>query len=72
MDPAILSGGIWEALLTTAAGLAVAIPTLLALNWLERVVEGFGHRLEDAVTQVFTREFAVKTRPVAYFDGHAL
>ncbi|MDO6806083.1 MotA/TolQ/ExbB proton channel family protein, partial [Wenyingzhuangia sp. 1_MG-2023] len=26
VDPAVLSGGIWQALLTTAGGLAVAIP----------------------------------------------
>lgn len=54
VDPSILSGGIWEALLTTAVGLAVAIPAIIALNWLERVIERFRHRLEDAVTQVFT------------------
>ncbi len=54
VDPAMLSGGIWEALLTTAAGLALAIPAVAALTWLERIVERFRHRLEDAVTQVFT------------------
>jgi biopolymer transport protein ExbB len=56
VDPGILSGGIWEALLTTAAGLIVAIPAVMALNWLERVVERFRHRMEDALTQVFTLE----------------
>lgn len=35
VDPAILAGGIWVALLTTAAGLAVAIPTALILTWFE-------------------------------------
>lgn len=54
VDPALLSGGIWEALLTTAVGLAVAIPAVAALNGLERVLERFRHRMEDAVTQVFT------------------
>lgn len=58
VDPAILSGGIWEALLTTAAGLAIAIPTVITLNGLERTIERFGHRLEDAVTRVFTKELA--------------
>ncbi|MCD6134266.1 MAG: MotA/TolQ/ExbB proton channel family protein [Candidatus Omnitrophica bacterium] len=33
VNPADLAGGIWEALLTTAAGLAVAIPTLIAYNY---------------------------------------
>ena len=39
VNPTVLSGGIWEALLTTAVGLAVAIPAVVALNWLERRVE---------------------------------
>lgn len=55
VDPSILSGGIWEALLTTAMGLSVAIPVVLAHAWLERRVERCAHRMEDAVTLVFTR-----------------
>jgi biopolymer transport protein ExbB len=35
VDPSVLAGGIWVALLTTAAGLVVAMPTALALSWLE-------------------------------------
>ena len=35
VDPTVLAGGIWVALLTTAAGLAVAMPTSLLLTWLE-------------------------------------
>ena len=35
VDPAILAGGIWVALLTTAAGLAVAMPVALVLSWFE-------------------------------------
>ncbi len=58
VNPAILSGGIWEALLTTAAGLAVAIPAIAVLTGLERVVDRLGHDMEDAVTQVFTRDLA--------------
>jgi biopolymer transport protein ExbB len=54
VDPSVLSGGIWVALLTTAAGLSVAIPTVVALNWLERLLEGVTRRLEDQVTRVFT------------------
>ncbi len=54
VDPAVLSGGIWEALLTTAAGLAVAIPAIIALNWLEQRIENFKLAMEDAMTRVFT------------------
>ncbi|MEM8848827.1 MAG: MotA/TolQ/ExbB proton channel family protein [Pseudomonadota bacterium] len=35
VDPSVLAGGIWVALLTTAAGLAVAMPTSLVLTFFE-------------------------------------
>jgi biopolymer transport protein ExbB len=35
VDPSVLAGGIWVALMTTAAGLAVAIPASALLTWLE-------------------------------------
>lgn len=63
VDPAVLSGGIWEALLTTAAGLVVAIPALMMLNWFERVVQRVAHAIEDAATQVFTWSVQLPARP---------
>ncbi|WP_255448583.1 MotA/TolQ/ExbB proton channel family protein [Telmatospirillum sp. J64-1] len=54
VDPSILSGGIWVALLTTAAGLVVAIPAAAAHHWLEGVVDRIARRMEDSATQVFT------------------
>ena len=54
VNPAILSGGIWEALLTTAVGLAVAMPSVAALNWLERRVDRLAHQMDSTVTRVFT------------------
>lgn len=63
VDPAILSGGIWEALLTTAVGLAVAIPVVAVLAWLERVVDRLTHEMETVVTQVFTSDLSID--PVA-------
>lgn len=39
VDPSLLAGGIWVALLTTAVGLAVAMPTTLLLNWLESRID---------------------------------
>lgn len=53
-DPADLAGGIWEALLTTAAGMAVAIPASVALTWFESVVQGAQNDMEDAVTRILT------------------
>jgi biopolymer transport protein ExbB len=58
VDPSVLSGGIWEALLTTAVGLAVAIPAVALLNWLERTIEKARHRMEDAVTLVFAPDLS--------------
>jgi len=63
VNPAVLSGGIWEALLTTAAGLVVAIPALVMLNWFERVVQGVSHAIEDSVTQIFTWSVQLPARP---------
>lgn len=42
----VLAAGIWKALITTAAGLTVAIPALLARHILERRIEGFLEVLE--------------------------
>lgn len=52
-DPAALAGGIWEALLTTAAGMAVAIPASAALSWFESVSDALRHDMEDAATRIF-------------------
>lgn len=58
VSPAILSGGIWEALLTTAVGLAVAIPVVAVLNWLERRVERLAQRMDSIVTRIFTEDLS--------------
>lgn len=52
-DPSQLAGGIWEALLTTAAGMAVAIPASAALTWFESVIDRIHRDIEDAVTRLF-------------------
>ncbi|WP_271271252.1 MotA/TolQ/ExbB proton channel family protein [Aliamphritea hakodatensis] len=54
VNPSVLSGGIWQALLTTAVGLSVAIPVAAAHSWLERKAERIHHTISDAVTQVLT------------------
>ncbi|MEP2639762.1 MULTISPECIES: MotA/TolQ/ExbB proton channel family protein [Roseobacteraceae] len=35
VDPSLLAGGIWVALMTTAVGLVVAMPTSMILSWFE-------------------------------------
>ena len=62
VDPALLSGGIWQALLTTAVGLAVAMPVVAALNWLERRVDHLAHAMDSHVTQVFTEDLSEDER----------
>ena len=54
VDPATLSGGIWQALLTTAVGLVIAIPALAVYNWMDHKIQRVAANLDDAVTQVFT------------------
>lgn len=51
-DPSDLAGGIWEALLTTAAGMAVAIPASAALTWFESIADRVQGRIEDMVTRL--------------------
>lgn len=46
VDPSLLAGGIWEALLTTAAGLSVAIPTMIMLHYFTRRSENVTFNLE--------------------------
>ncbi|EBA15614.1 MotA/TolQ/ExbB proton channel [Roseobacter sp. SK209-2-6] len=55
-DPALLAGGIWEALLTTAAGMAVAIPASAALTWFESVITRIRQDIEDSATRLFVAE----------------
>ncbi len=55
-NAALLAGGIWQALLTTAAGLAVAIPAAVAANMLGTRVERVGTAMEVAVGRLMAME----------------
>ena len=52
VNPGDLAGGIWEALITTVAGLAVAIPTYVAYNFLVTKVDGFVLEIEKSATDL--------------------
>ncbi len=52
ISPGDLAGGIWEALLTTVAGLIVAIPTFVAYNYLVSKVNGVILEMEKASTEL--------------------
>ncbi|MCC7260555.1 MAG: MotA/TolQ/ExbB proton channel family protein, partial [Alphaproteobacteria bacterium] len=56
VDPAILAGGLWEALLTTVAGLAVAIPALAAFYAIDSTVERIRAAMKDASIRVLALE----------------
>lgn len=47
VDAAFLANGIWEALLTTAAGITVAIPTYLAHRYVLGKVDAYAVELES-------------------------
>jgi biopolymer transport protein ExbB len=71
VNPAILSGGIWEALLTTAVGLAVAIPVVAILNWLERRVDRVAHEMDSVVTRIFTEDLSSDSVTTSSEHSHA-
>lgn len=52
VNPGDLAGGIWEALLATLAGLAVAIPTYVAYNYLVSQVDGIVYDMERSATDL--------------------
>ncbi|MEZ5504616.1 MAG: MotA/TolQ/ExbB proton channel family protein [Gammaproteobacteria bacterium] len=58
VNPAVLSGGIWVALLTTAVGLAVAIPVSMVNSFFERRVETEALGLQDIIERICTIEAA--------------
>ena len=60
VDPSQLAGGIWVALLTTAVGLAVAIPVSLFVTWLETKVES-----ERIIIEVSTEAILKQRKPPA-------
>ena len=46
VNASVLAGGIWEALITTVAGLAVSIPALIGYNYLVNRVQQFVFEME--------------------------
>ncbi|MCK9432435.1 MAG: MotA/TolQ/ExbB proton channel family protein [Candidatus Omnitrophica bacterium] len=51
VDASVLAGGIWEALITTAAGLFVAIPTMLFYHYFESKVDNIAAAMKEAATE---------------------
>jgi biopolymer transport protein ExbB len=51
-DPAVLAGGISQALITTASGLTVAIPTLMFYRYFRGLVNDLVVRMEDEAVKM--------------------
>lgn len=62
-DPTKLAGGISEALITTAAGLVVGIPTLAAYNYIQIKIDNINWDMEKISTKLInyfkTREISI-------------
>ncbi len=52
-EVSLLAGGIWEALLTTAAGLIVAIPTMVMYHYFEGIVESRAVQYKNLAADIF-------------------
>lgn len=52
VDASVLAGGIWQALLTTAAGLVVAVPTFFAHNFLVSRIQAQVRLMEERSRQL--------------------
>lgn len=51
VDPSVLAGGIWEALLTTVAGLCVAIPAIVIHHLFEDKVKTIAFQMKHMATE---------------------
>jgi len=54
VNASALAGGIWEALLTTAFGLAVAIPCVFMYHWFEARVARYASLIRDSAERLVT------------------
>jgi len=55
VNPSMLAGGIWEALITTAAGLLVAIPIHIGHHYLENRADDIAFLLKEITSELTTR-----------------
>jgi len=60
VDPSMLAGGIWEALINTAGGLSVAVPALAAYYIFDSIIERVRATMRDVTVQILALEDAFK------------
>lgn len=56
VDPSLFAGGIWEAFLTTVAGLVVAIPAIAAYYVIDSLIERVRSTMRDVSIQILALE----------------
>jgi biopolymer transport protein ExbB len=67
VNPAVLAGGIWEALLATVAGLCIAIPSLIAYVYFSSRVGRWENYLQSSIAHA-SRQLGI---PAAADQPHA-
>jgi len=55
VSPSMLAGGIWEALITTAAGLLVAMPIHIGHHYLEKQADDIAFMLKEITMNLYMR-----------------
>jgi biopolymer transport protein ExbB len=55
VNPSMLAGGIWEALITTAAGLLVAIPIHIGHHYLEKQADEIAFVMKEITMSLYMR-----------------
>ena len=55
VNPSMLASGIWEALITTAAGLLVAIPIHVGHHYLEKQADEIAFVLKEITMSLYMR-----------------
>jgi biopolymer transport protein ExbB len=56
VDPALLAGGIWEALITTVTGLVIAVPAVAAYYVIDGIIEKVRATMRDVTVQILSLE----------------
>lgn len=70
IDPSALATGIWAALLTTAAGLGIAIPFYFLWTWLDSRVEQERLTMESVIAALLAADAGADERRPVPGDGY--
>jgi biopolymer transport protein ExbB len=70
VNPSVLAGGIWEALITTVAGLIVGIMALFFYNWLVGRINRAVNDMERSATDFIDLLQEPAPRPARYEQPH--